>query len=166
MHPILDQHDVIAWDMDGTLVDGPNAAFFLSYIALTPQKRHHIITFRNRAWADTCWAELRHNGLVEVKTLIRSVESCPELIHDCFMIRHRLDGAEERRRFLDHRELTRDEFETHAEAFREWKGERAMILGCTILVDDMAPFVLPGCTKHAVTFLHAHADIPPLEQGR
>jgi hypothetical protein len=51
-HPVLDEHAVIAWDMDSTLVNGPNSAFFRSYILAHPEKRHVVITHRTpRAWA-------------------------------------------------------------------------------------------------------------------
>jgi hypothetical protein len=159
MHSILDQHEVIAWDMDGTLVDGPNAAKFLSYLALTPNKRHHVITFRNRLWANQVWAELRASGL-DSATFIRSVESCPEPIHDCFMIEHRMDGRDVRQRYMAMAKITDAEFFDNADKFVEWKGERAKAMGCTLLVDDMPAWVKPGCEKHGVDFLHSHAVWP------
>jgi hypothetical protein len=160
MHPILDQHSVIAWDMDNTLIDGPNSEFFLEYIAAHPEKRHHVITFRNRWEANDVWGQLRGAGLDT--NLIRSVESCPEPIHDCYMIRRRADNRETRARYLEMDDLTRDQFNAYADAFVFWKGERAAVLKCTILVDDMPAWVLPGCYEHGVAFHHAFDPIQAL----
>ncbi len=155
LHPILDEHAVIAWDMDGTLVDGPNSEFFLDYIRATPHKRHHVVTFRNKAMAKDVWGELQSHGL-DAKALIRSVENCPEPIHDCYMINHRLAGSNERHRYYrSEPPLTRDEFNAYVDQFVLWKGLRATQIGATILVDDMPQWVLPGCYEHEVTFLHA-----------
>lgn len=164
MHPILDQHDAIAWDMDGTLVDGPNSAYFRAYIALTPHKRHHIVTFRNRAWADTCWAELRHNGL-DAPRFIRSVESCPEHFHDCYHVRRDKEPAFHAI-YQDHHNFSLDQFNEYADAYSFWKGERAMQMACTILVDDMPQNVLPGCERHGILFHHAFDPVPALERPR
>jgi FMN phosphatase YigB (HAD superfamily) len=154
MHPILDQHDTIAWDFDGTLVDGPNSAYFRSYISLNPQKRHHIITFRNRAWANTCWAELRIHGL-DSKTFIRSVESCPEHFHDCYHVR-RNTPPEYHEVFKEQHNYSSKQFNEYADSYSLWKAERASQIGCTILVDDMPQNVLPGCERHGIVFYHAH----------
>jgi hypothetical protein len=165
IHPILDQHEAIAWDMDQTLVDGPNSAFFLDYITHTPHKRHHVVTFRNKSWANTAWAELRELGLDSAK-LIRSVENCPEPIHDCFMIDKKFAGRDERHRYYNGPALTREEFDTNSSLFPLWKAERAKQIGCTILVDDMPQWVKAGCDLHGVQFLHAFDAVPEAAQSR
>lgn len=159
-HPILDKHDAIAWDMDGTLSDevhrAPNAKFFLAYIAAHPEKRHHIITFRNRSWADQIWGSLSALGINV--SLVRSVESCPEIVHDCFQISQKYGNRPDY--YMSASELTHDEFAKHVARFTKWKAERAKQIGCTILVDDIADWVVDGCEHHGVEFLHAHDPIP------
>ena len=49
-HPVLDQHNVIGWDIDQTLINGPNSVFFCAYILAHPEKVHHLITFRPPGW--------------------------------------------------------------------------------------------------------------------
>lgn len=159
IHPILDDHEAIAWDMDGTLVEGPNAEMFRDYIRANPHKRHHVITFRNKNWAMDVWGELTGHGL-DAANLIRSVESCPQMVHDCYMLEKRFGGADERRRYYNGPEITRAEWYEHVERFPKWKAERAQQIGCTILVDDMPQWVVAGCKEYAVTFLHAHHDWP------
>lgn len=159
IHPILDQHDAIAWDMDDTLIGGINSDLFRAYIAQTPHKRHHVVTFRNKIRASTVWAELNACGL-NTKKLIRSVESCPEVFAASHALLHYKAGAEERR-VLNNltpdvpREEWLDFLKENAMRFIEWKAERANTLGCTIIIDDLDHLVLPGCQKYDVAFFHA-----------
>lgn len=159
-HKILDAHDRIAWDMDGTLFKGPsaeapNAQFFLEYIRSTPHKHHHVITFRDRIWANKAWTELRLSGL-DIN-LIKSVQSCPEPVHECFMIQKSFGHHPDHRKiYKSVTPLTDDEFDYNAYLFKKWKGERAFALGCTILVDDMPNWVIEGCQQYGIEFLHAH----------
>lgn len=139
----LDAHQNLAWDMDGTLNHGPNAERFRAYIAAHPEKRHHVITFRNREWADLIELELRTLGLDPV--LIASVENCPEPLHDMFML-HRSGELE----------MPKHVAEKAISAFLRWKGRRASELGCTVLVDDLADWVVQGCQAHGVEFVDAN----------
>ena len=43
---VLDRHQTIGWDVDSTLIKGPNSKHFQRYIVETPMKAHHIVTFR------------------------------------------------------------------------------------------------------------------------
>lgn len=151
LHPILDQHDSIAWDMDKTLVNGPNSHLFRLYIALTPHKKHYVVTFRNKLWAATILEELETHGMKNVRDRIVSVEDCPELVHYCYMVR---DGVTRftAESFCKLNSLTPNEFNVHADRFPMWKAERAKELGCTILVDDMPEWVLAGCEHHGIAF--------------
>jgi hypothetical protein len=62
-HPILDKHDIIAWDMDGTLIDGVNSKQFIAYINQHFRKKHYVITFRDAVWGATVELELEEAGL-------------------------------------------------------------------------------------------------------
>lgn len=160
-HKILDQHDSICWDMDGTLVanhfPAPNADFFHSYIKAHPQKRHVILTFRNKEWADEIYDELEGLGMRNARSLISEIISCPSMIHDSYMMHtnrpHMVD------RFKDHFGLDDETFMEYVDAFTFWKGKMAKAAGCTILVDDLPEWVVDGCTEHGVVFLHAHEEI-------
>lgn len=142
----LEPHDAIAWDMDGTLINGANAERFRAYIASHPEKRHHVITFRDREWAKHIHHELGMLGLDP--GLIVSVANCPEPLHDMFML-HRSGDAE----------LPKTVADKAVAAFLRWKGRRASELGCTILVDDMSEWVVQGCDAHGVAYLDANAEL-------
>ena len=141
----LDAHRHVAWDMDGTLNSGRNAERFRAYIAAHREKRHHVITFRDREWAGQVRIELHRLGLDP--SLIASVENCPEPLHDMFMLGSEPDSNVPRRVAAK-----------AAHHFLRWKGRRARELGCTILVDDKAEWVVQGCEEHDVAFLDANAE--------
>jgi FMN phosphatase YigB (HAD superfamily) len=136
---ILDNHKTIAWDIDETLVNGPNSRFFRDYIRSNPDKIHHLVTFRTpRSWAEEALDQLRDHGLDPA--LITGVSSVPVDLFTAFAGRHDCP---------DHPLL---------DDFAHWKGMEAARLGCTVLVDDMEDFVIRGCNRHGVTFVHAHHE--------
>lgn len=142
----LEPHQNLAWDFDGTLVQGPNSDLFRTYIAAHPEKRHHVITFRDREWASVIHHELGALGLDP--KLIVSVENCPEPLHDTFQL-SRVAGS-----CISKAVAARAEH-----GFLRWKGHRARELGCTILVDDMAEWVVTGCQENGVAFLDANVEL-------
>lgn len=142
----LDPHQNIGWDFDGTLIQGPNSERFRAYIAAHPDKRHHVITFRDREWANLIHYELGVLGLDP--KLIASVENCPEPLHDMFML------SREPNSNVPPRVAAKA-----AHHFLRWKGRRARELGCTVLVDDMAEWVVQGCEEHDVAFFNANARL-------
>lgn len=140
-HPLLDPHQIIAWDMDQTLIGGPNSEFFRAYILAHPEKEHHIVTFRTgpsltytevALWRDECVYELNHEGMPH--GTIRSISSLPD---DLDLFGRVLSSAE-------------------ADMMMTWKGKTAKGLGATVLVDDMQSMVERGCERYGVTFVHAH----------
>lgn len=139
-------HQRIAWDMDGTLIGGPNSQRFRRYIARTPEKQHCVVTFRDRAWAGQIRGELGALGLDP--NLIASVENCPELLHDIYMA-SRNPASCAPKALADHA----------ARQFVRWKGRKARELGCTILVDDLADWVVLGCQENGVAFLDATLEL-------
>jgi hypothetical protein len=135
-HELLDRHDNIAWDMDGTLVDGFYSRHFREYIAKNPHKAHYVVTFRDRKWANKIPDELQKVGFDPA--LIRSIHACP----DHLWLAHSM-----RQFAVDH---------SHVEQYLAWKGMTSKKLGCTILVDDMADHVIKGCEIYGIQFLDAN----------
>ncbi|WP_408903200.1 hypothetical protein [Methylobacterium radiotolerans] len=126
-HPFLDDHAAIAWDLDGTLIDGPKQAFLGAYVRGRRDKRHHLATFRRPSQRPAVVAALASVGLDA--NLFDALHFCPEQLRDAF------DSGGET-------SLVRE--------FRRWKGSIAAAHGCTVLVDDDADLVGEGCRLHAV----------------
>jgi hypothetical protein len=111
----------------------------------SPDRTHHIVTFRDASWAARIPRELEMLGLDPGR--FASIENCPEPLHDLFYAgRHGscappaiLDGA--------------------AHNFLRWKGLKAHQLGCTILVDDAVEWVRIGCLDYGVELLDANAHL-------
>lgn len=135
-HPLLDHHDVIAWDMDGTLIDGPHSHFFRAYIMAHPEKTHHIVTFRDRLWAMRAPLELALFHRLPTEH-IAGVHDCPQNLWQAYVQRESFYQPD------------------LVDAYLIWKGKKAAELGCTVLVDDMAEQVIKGCELHSVAFIHA-----------
>jgi hypothetical protein len=147
-HPLLDPHQVIAWDMDGTLVDGPNAEFFRAYILAHPEKEHHIVTFRTgpaqrfedvEFWHEECVFELLHHGVPH--GTIKQIHAMPDHLYHAWA---------QRRSFIQEAEVAK---------FLDWKGATAAAIGATVMVDDMPGMVKKGCEKSGVTFIDAHSKV-------
>lgn len=138
LRTVLDEHRHLAWDMDSTLVDGPNSDFFRSYIDQHREKQHHIITFRFQSWADLIPSELSAAGLDP--DLISGIHACPPHLYDLHN-----EGL------LTPTDATREA----SHAFLRWKGRVARRLGCTVLIDDLENWVIDGCKEEGVDFLHS-----------
>lgn len=161
-HPILDLHDNIGWDMDKTLVKGPNSEFFREYIMAHPQKTHRIITFRDRDWASRAYDELEYHGLRDARRLISSIENCPEQWHDYYMIATYPHYAGRRDFLLATGQITQEFLNECVHNFLRFKGSRCKEMGCTVLVDDLPEWVMHGVNDHAIDFVHALHPIKAL----
>ena len=159
-HPVLDLHDNIGWDMDQTLIKGPNSEFFRDYIMAHPEKTHRIITFRDRSWASRAYGELEGYGLIGARTLISSIENCPENWHDFYMIATMPHYAVERKQYLDSGRVTQEFLDDCVHNFLRFKGSRCKEVGCTVLVDDLPNWVMPGVNENDIAFVHALHPIP------
>jgi len=136
-HELLDGHNVFAWDMDETLINGPNSSFFRDCIAANPHKQHFIVTFRTpRSWAVDALRELEEVGF-DTK-LIAGVSSVPDHLYEAWALRKH------------------QYHEEYVAQFLRWKGREASRLGCTVLVDDMLEAVRNGCSEHGVTLIDSY----------
>jgi hypothetical protein len=158
LHEILDKHEKIAWDMDDSLIGGPNSDFFRDYITAHPEKTHHVITFRDLEWANEILEELENCGM-DARKLILSVENCPEMTHHCYAMSGRLKNEIQIHHHCKDIGISYEEFVEHVKAFPHWKAKRAAELGCTLLVDDLEQLVRPGCEKHGIAFYHSHTPL-------
>ncbi|RYD65103.1 MAG: hypothetical protein EOP83_08075, partial [Verrucomicrobiaceae bacterium] len=148
-HPLLDPHDTIAWDMDGTLIDGPNSEFFRAYILAHPEKHHHIVTFRtgpsrrfpdnaSALWKDDAIHELLEHGVA--LDVFKATHGIPEELYSAWASRKTLLS------------------EAEVAAYVMWKGKMAAEIGATVMVDDMPGMVKKGCKAHGVVFIDANLE--------
>lgn len=145
----LSAHRSIAWDIDQTLVGGKFSNEFILFIQSHPEIEHHLITFRNKDWADEVWSDLKPKMGANVRDLFVDVHNCDEDDWHFFSVRNSPFGG-----------LTGDpEMDTILNAAHDavmtYKGRKASELGCTILVDDLIQMVHEGCSAYGVSLMNA-----------
>lgn len=142
INELLGPHQVIGWDVDGTILDHPNAPVMHRYIIDNPEKRHIIVTFRSHGWQNEIFSELA-------------------AMHDVFAGPEHFDGIlnvpdDVFIRFQRHSSRVLKSQERNVRDYIEWKGRVCKEAGITVLVDDNPHHVLPGCDMHGI--LHIHPD--------
>ncbi len=148
----LNDHEVIGWDADSTLINGPYSELLCEYLLENPQKKHHIITFREAGpHAEGIWRDLKNYNVF--KEHIETLNPCPLVLHESYGI-HQL--AE--KYWKDYSEslgLTVEQMKKHAEAFPLWKAAVCQRLGCSILVDDYIHWTIDGCQMFNIRLLNS-----------
>lgn len=150
---ILDRHDAIGWDFDGTLIRHPRSEAMHAWILANPHKRHVIVTFRTFGWQEKVWEHLAEYGLAPQRAAFAGVFgydetrfAAVELESDPRIALHRRHDAI--------RTIAGKTYLTEIEPYLHWKGETCKKQGLSVLVDDMRDLVLPGCRKHGIDYLH------------
>lgn len=157
MFAILETHDRIAWDFDGTLVDGPMSHHFCDFIRANPQKEHHIVTFRDLGMARAIPYELEPYGLTVAA--FKGIHTCPPKYWRAFTMAsvnpHNWLAAQRAGT------LPASLSDPDIGRYLHFKGRKARELGCTVLIDDMADLVVAGCREHGIEFIDvAHFQAP------
>lgn len=144
--PVLDPHQIIGVDFDGTLIGGRNGDLLYRYIV-----EHHksktfwIVTFRSGGFEDHCFGELEFTFENDPppQTMFAGIESVPHQI----WFQAQMDTAKRKNGFLT------GPMTTAEKQYCEWKGAACKRRGCTILIDDLPNCVLPGTMKHGIDFV-------------
>ena len=131
-HPVLDVHRAIAWDIDGTLIDGGSSGFLRAYILAHPGRSHHVVTHRRARYAADTEATLARHGLP--REALAGIHYCPDAYRDAY----EAGGPAE-----------------SVALFHAWKGATAAALGCGLLVDDAPDMCEAGCRSAGVAFLNS-----------
>ena len=139
---ILDEHDVIGWDFDGTLIEHRKARKMHDYILDHPEKTHIIVTFRSHGMEDRIWRDLwRENARAPGMTAFKDVINMPDKLYENGYIAQKAVASK---------------IVIPTSEYLEWKGKICHQRGITVLVDDMPSMVIPGCDRYGV--LHIHPD--------
>jgi hypothetical protein len=148
-YSILDQHESIGWDVDGTMYEDhrtrtpetdARCRAMHEYILAHPEKKHYVVTFRSGKWATKVWEDLLRvnpdapGEEVFVGLLCMSVQMFDE---NCA------------------RNLGNGYYTEPTPIYKEWKGKICAENGITVLVDDNPNHVVPGCDRYGVLHLHA-----------
>lgn len=151
---LLDNHDSIGWDFDGTLWNHERAEMMWDYIKATPHKRHYIVTFRSGwrgqiRWAeDGCWLDLKRCGSGLCDEHIVEIINMDDKVFDEHGARITPSGL-----YLD-----------VSDFYREWKGQVCLQNEITVLIDDNPDHTQPGCVKYGITYINPD-ELTGFERG-
>lgn len=146
----LASYKTIAFDLDGTLVDGVASTAIANYIRENGHQSFVIVTFRTLRQTSTLDQELHAYGLSQ--DMFKSVATCPVKLDLEF---HEAQAFRRSARLPDMRSAK--ELLPAEQKYLEWKGRACSLLGAGLLVDDLPGLVLPGCRKYGIDFMDARA---------
>lgn len=140
---LLDQHEAIGWDFDGTLWNHQRASLMWDYIKSHPEKKHYIVTFRSgwrngKRWAeDGCWDDLIRCGSELTADHFVEIINMDDETFDLHGARISPGGI-----YLD-----------VSDTYKEWKGLACSQNGITVLIDDNPDHTLSGCFLYGVCYV-------------
>jgi hypothetical protein len=139
----LKRHRKIAFDLDGTLVDGVASREIAEFIRDNPEKTYYIVTFRIPEQCLHLNEELAQVGLKRAD--FQDVVPMSKR----FVIEFEDDQAQ--RRFANlPPPKTVDHMLPGERRYVHWKGFVCSRLGATALIDDMPEMSAPGCKQHNI----------------
>jgi hypothetical protein len=152
----------IAFDLDGTLIDGVASAAIATFIKRHATKSYFIITFRTPSQAVSIPSELISAGL--------SVDLFKQIIPISERLMFDFNEEQQQRRNagltplitdMPHEALFPGEYK-----LMHWKGFVARKLGATVLVDDLPFLVTLGCKKFGIDFIDPKNLSPVMESWK
>lgn len=146
---LLDQHDAIAWDFDGTLHGHHRSEAMHRYILDHSEKRHVIVTFRSHGMQHDIWDLLAdYSGTVPTREHFDGVLNISDEMYERFATQDRI------RRMRKLAGQPDDPPHADETAYVEWKGRICRQHGLTVLVDDKIDHTEAGCRKFGICFIN------------
>ena len=130
----LDDHTNIGLDFDSTLVNGGRFSKYLwEYIRKNPNKEYWIVTFRPVS------GRLGKRSDILEELVSEAGHRVGEIIGT--NVAQLPDKLDHPTNFFGQPWMPL------------WKGSMCEQLGCTLMIDDLPKFVLPGCDAHHIEFI-------------
>lgn len=142
--PILEEHDAIGWDFDGTLYDHKASEAMHRFILEHPEKRHVIVTFRTHGIQHRVFEELAQYPKAPKPDAFDGVLNIEDVAWEKFSRNRHARSRGEIGPALTEEEIY----------YLDWKGATCAKHGLTVLVDDMVDRVRDGCEKNGVVYVN------------
>jgi hypothetical protein len=165
-HPVLNSHLTIAWDLDGTLINGSRSWFWRRWIR-DNYMRHKfwIVTFRGSRDANRIWNDLEccsdpldptwFEGIRVVEGVLwHAWVTLPTALQD---LDHEAKLTEDLAQLVATSKLDLSSIIEINRAIRAWKAVECKKLRATVLVEDREAFCKPYCDAMGITFVNAIA---------
>lgn len=156
---ILKDHQIICWDIDNTLINGPNSSLFRQWIKSNPDKEHHIVTFRCQ-YDDI--QNIKHELQFDTEDfhtgLFKSIMTMPEEYdldhiypHGIRQLAH-LDAQE----FYDITHgLDKNHMMECLEICNNYKVQACLSVNSMVLVDDLYDYLKPSFDANNLILINA-----------
>jgi hypothetical protein len=160
----LDQHLSIAWDLDNTLIGGPESWFWRRWIR--DNHKHHrfwIITFRAPKDANRIWSDLSGCGDPISPEWFEGIRVVEPVLWDAWVylqemlqdVDHESKLTPDVLKYIRQKRLEPDLIISINRAIRAWKAIECRKLKCTLLVEDREAFCKPYCDALGIQFVNA-----------
>ena len=92
---ILDAHQSIGWDFDGTLDGHKKSAKMHAYIRRNPNKKHYIVTFRSHGMQHDVWSDLvdRYEERALQSRNFVAVLNIPDKLYEMYRMAQRMPSG-------------------------------------------------------------------------
>ena len=165
INALLKQHDIIGWDIDRTLIAGPNSELFREYVKRHPEKQHHLITFRSSQHDldnmkyDLCFSDFSidlFSGIHCVPADVGRSMYSYDPVH--LSLACHPDISDET--FFRNTSMrnNRQEMVRNLIAFNNFKPLKCREIGSGVLIDDMVRTLKDPCERHGVTLIDSCGD--------
>ncbi len=166
-HQVLDKHLTIAWDLDQTLIGGPQSWFWRRWIR-DNYKAHKfwIMTFRSANDANRIWDDLTSCRDPLDPNWFEGIRIVDPVLWDAWIyLREPLQDLDHESKLtpalqelIKQRKLEIDLIISINRAIRAWKAIECRKHNCTLLVEDRESFCKPYCDALGIQFLNALTD--------
>lgn len=156
-YDILNSHDIVALDIDDTLVAGPKSLELQDWVSKNHDKKEiHLVTFRTGFNFQQVDGTLRWYNVP--KEWFKGIHGIPQNVSELYyMARNVKDLLRDRPakadRVLNYHKLDLDQVDKLILDAKLWKGKKCKEIGATVLVDDLEYMVLPGCEHYGIQFV-------------
>lgn len=156
---ILNQHDIIAWDLDETLINGKNSSFFQKYVLSHPEKDHNIITYRTGENLETIFEDLENHFKGYHMKIFSNIFSIPEQIDkDYANLPMKARQLYDKEFISDHTfnrkfKIDREKVKEICKNYIEWKPKVCSEIGANILIDDLYKNLKNVCDQYDIELI-------------
>lgn len=158
---ILNKHDILAWDLDETLINGKNSDFFQRYVLFHPEKEHNIVTYRTGKDLDLIFDDLGSHFKGYNSEIFSNIYSVPEQMdRDYYNLSIKARQLCDKefvpdQTFYRKFKIDREEVKEVCNAYKEWKPKTCSEIGASILIDDLYKHLKNACELYNVQLIDA-----------
>jgi hypothetical protein len=143
----LETYDILAWDIDETLIDNPYATAYAKYIIMHPKQTHIVVTHRSHGIQHSIRPDFEYfhgrkgNALY---AMFNNIHAVPDEIYSKHI------------KAIENRLLGLPYDQAQIDTYHHWKGVICKEVGAQALIDDNIDQCYPGCEMHGIDFYYSY----------